>query len=331
MSASRRGARAQAAAALGALAWLAASAAHAESYPARPIRWIVPYTPAGITDTVTRLVAAKLEQSLGQPVVVENRSGANSIIGSEIVARAAPDGYTFLTVVAAYAANETMYAGKLPYQTRKSFAPVSLVGISPFLLTVNRDLPVRSAKELIDYAKQNPGKLSFGSSGIGAGAHLTTELFRQSAGIDMVHVPYKGTAPALQGVLGGEIQVLVDTPSSLMAQVRAGQLRALGTFSSRRVRGAEEVPTLAESGGPALESSTWVMFLAPAGTPREIVERIAAETARALASPDLKSRFDQLGVEAVGSGPQAAEKFAADEIAKWSEVIRAAHVQPESF
>src|SRR5882672_122531 len=190
---------------------LVAGPAHAQ-YPARPIKWIVPYTPAGITDSLTRIIAQKLEASLGQPIVVENKPGANSIVGADLVARSAPDGYTALTVIAAHAANATLYAGKLPFDTVKSFMPVSLVGIAPLIMTANNDLPVKDIKELIAYAKANPGKLSYGSSGVGAAAHLTTVLFSQTAGVDMVHVPYKGTAPALQDLMGGNIQILVDVP-----------------------------------------------------------------------------------------------------------------------
>jgi len=211
----------------------------------------------------------------------------------------------------------------------KSFAPVSLVGIAPLLMTANNDLPVKDVKELVTYARANPGKLSYGSSGVGAAAHLTTELFNQTAGIDMVHVPYKGTVPALQDLMGGSIQILVDVPSTLMPQVRAGKIKALGMFSAKRVAGAAEVPTIAEAGGPLIESSTWVLFLAPAGTPREIVNRISAETAKAVASADIKGRFETLGIEPVGNTPGEAAKFLDDEIAKWSKVISTAGVKPD--
>jgi tripartite-type tricarboxylate transporter receptor subunit TctC len=291
--------------ALAAAGLLAAGTALAQSYPAKPIRWVVPYTPGGLTDNVTRLVTQKLQESVGQPVVVENRPGANSIIGAEIVSRATPDGYTLLTVIAAHAANATLYSGKLPFDPVKGFAPVSLVGIAPLILTANNNFPAKDVKELIEYARKNPGKISYGSSGIGAAAHLTSELLKQTAGIDMVHVPYKGTAPALQGLIAGDIQILVDVPSSMMPHVRGGKVKALAMFSAQRIAGAAEVPTIVEAGGPAIESSTWVMFLAPPGTPREIVQRMSAETAKAVGTPDLKARFDQLGIEAVGGTPRA--------------------------
>ena len=313
---------------LGIIALVLAQAAWAQ-YPSRPIRWVVPYTPGGITDSVTRLVAQKLESSLGQPIVIENKPGANSIVGAESVARSAPDGYTVITVIAAHAANATLYAGKLPFDPVKSFAPVSLVGIAPLILVVNNDFPARDVKQLIEYARANPSKVSFGSSGVGAAAHLTTELLKQTANIEMVHVPYKGTAPALTALLAGDIQMLIDVPSSMMPHVRAGKVRALGLFAARRIDAAPEVPTVAEAGGPPIESSTWVMFLAPAATPREIVAKLSAETARVLAQPDIRARFDQLGVEPGGGTPAEAARFLDEEIAKWARVITTAKVKPE--
>jgi tripartite-type tricarboxylate transporter receptor subunit TctC len=310
---------------------LCSSALHAQgaAWPNKSIRWIVPYTPGGITDNATRLVVQKVQEQTGWTIVVENKPGANSILGADLAAKAAPDGHTFLTVIAAHAANATLYAGKLPFDPVKSFAPVSLVGIAPLIMTANNNLPVKDVKELIAYAKANPGKLSFGSSGVGAAAHLTTELFKQTAGVDMVHVPYKGTAPALQDLMGGSIQILVDVPSTLMPQVRGGKIKALGMFSAKRVAGAAEVPTIAEAGGLPLEGSTWVLFLAPAGTPRDIINRMAAETAKAVASADIKNRFETIGIDPVGDTPEEAGRFLDDEIAKWAKVISAAGVKAE--
>ncbi len=322
------GPRATIAALLSVATLLAAAPAHAQ-YPARPIKWIVPYTPAGITDSLTRLIAQKLEASLGQPILVENKPGANSIVGADLVARSAPDGYTALTVIAAHAANATLYAGKLPFDPVKSFAPVTLVGVAPLILTVNNDFPARDMRELIAYAKANPGKISFGSSGVGAAAHLTMELLKQTAEIDMVHVPYKGTAPALAALLAGDIQVLVDVPITMLPQVRAGKIRALGMFSAKRIPGAAEVPTIAQSGGPPIEGSTWVMFLTPAGTPREVVNRLSSETARIIATAEIRARFEQMGVEPGGGTPEQAAKFLDDEIAKWARVITTANVKLE--
>ena len=303
--------------------------AMAQAWPAKPIRWVIPYPPGGITDSGTRMVLQKVQETNGWTIVVENKPGANSIVGAEFVAKAAPDGYTFLTVIGAHAANATLYAGRLPYDVVKSFAPVSLVGIAPLILTVNAKLPANNAKELIAYAKANPGKLSFGSSGIGAAAHLTTELLKQVTGTDMVHVPFSGTAPALTALLGDSIQVLVDTPSSLMTQVRAGKIKAIAMFSAKRIPGAADVPTIVEAGGPAVEGSTWLLFLAPAKTPPELVARFAAETGKAVNSADIKGRFDTLGIEPVGNSPAQAGKFLEDEIAKWAKVITAAGVKAE--
>jgi tripartite-type tricarboxylate transporter receptor subunit TctC len=310
-----------------ALAWTVG--APAQTYPAKPIRWIVPYTPGGITDNVTRVVTQRVQEQTGWNIVIENKPGANSILGADLAAKSPPDGYTFLTVIAAHAANATLYAGKSPYDPVKSFSPVSLAAIAPLIMTANNNLPVKDAKELIAYAKANPGKISFGSSGIGAAAHLTTELFKQTTGVDMVHIPYKGTAGALQDLIGGNLQILVDTPSALMPQVRGGKIKAIAMFSSKRLDGAAEVPTMTEAGGPALESSTWVMFLAPAGTPRDIVNRLSVEVAKAIATPDIKGRFEALSIEPVGSTPEQAGKFLADEIAKWAKVITTAGVKAE--
>ncbi|MGE5096488.1 MAG: Bug family tripartite tricarboxylate transporter substrate binding protein [Betaproteobacteria bacterium] len=311
------------------LAAFCAPAVAQSSWPGKPIRWIVPYTPGGITDSVTRIVAQKLEERLGQPIVVENKPGANSIVGAEFVAKAPPDGYTILTVIAAHAANATLYAGKLGFDPVKSFEPVSLAAVAPLIITVNKDFPVKDVKELVAYAKANPNKISFGSSGVGSATHLTFELLKQTAGIEMVHVPYKGTAPALAAELSGDLQVLGDVPSSLMPHVRAGKIRALAMFSSKRVAGAPEVPTIVEAGGPAIEGSTWVMFLAPAGTPKAIVERLSSETAKIVNDPSMRARFEQLGIEAAGTSPAETAKYLQDEIDKWGKVIRVAGVKPE--
>jgi tripartite-type tricarboxylate transporter receptor subunit TctC len=300
-----------------------------QSYPTKPIRWIVPYTGGGITDVVTRVVAQKMQGPLGQSIVVDNRPGANSILGSDLAAKAAPDGYTMVTVIAGYAANVTLYQGKLPFDPRKDLVPVSLAGIAPLILTANNNLPAKDARELIAYAKANPGKLNFGSSGIGAAAHLTTELFKQTVGIDMVHVPFKGTAPALTALMANDIQILVDVPSTLMPHVRGGKIKALAMFSKERIQGAPEVPTLAQAGGPALESSTWVLFMAPGGTPKPIIDRLAAETAKAINESDIKERFNQIGIVPVGNSSAQAVQFLEEEIAKWAKVITTAGVKAE--
>jgi tripartite-type tricarboxylate transporter receptor subunit TctC len=301
----------------------------AQAWPNQPIKWIIPYTPGGITDNATRMVVQKVQEQTGWNIVVENKPGANSILGADLAARAAPDGYTFLTVIGAHAANATLYAGRLPYDVVKSFAPVSLVGIAPLVMAANNNLPFKDIKELVAYSKANPGKVAFGSSGVGAAAHLTQELLKQVTGADMVHVPYKGTAPALTDLMGGNLQVLTDTASALMPYVRSGKIKPIAVFSNKRILGASEVPTVVEAGGPAMEGSTWVLFLAPAATPRDIVNRLSQETAKAIRSPELKAKFEALGIEAVGNTPEQAGKFLDEEIVKWAKVIKAADVKPE--
>lgn len=312
---------------------LAASAAaalmpqglRAQAWPAKPMRWVVPYTAGGLTDSVTRLTLEKV--NVGQTFVVDNKPGANSLIGAEIVANAAPDGYTFLTVIAAHAANKTLYAGKLKFDPVTSFAPVSLVAIAPIMILVSNDLPVKSVGELIAYAKQNPGKISFGSSGVGAAAHLTSELIMQVTGTKMVHVPYKGTAPALSDLMSGNIQMLLDVPIGTMSQVRAGKVRALAMMSKERVRGADDIPTIVESGGPLIESSSWVMFMAPAGTPKEIVDRLAGEVGKAMQDEALRKRLADQAVIPVGATPAETVKFLQSEVEKWQKVITTAGVK----
>jgi tripartite-type tricarboxylate transporter receptor subunit TctC len=308
---------------------LSGGAASAQSWPDKPIHWIVPYTPGGITDVATRMVLQKIQAQTGWSSIVENKPGANSRVGAGIAAKSPADGYTFITVIAAHSANATLYAGRMPYDPVKSFAPVSLVGIAPLMLTVNNDLPAKDVGQLISYAKANPGKISYGSSGNGAAAHLTMELLKQATGIQMTHVPYKGTAAAAQDLMGGQIQALTDTQSSLLPLARSGRIRALGVFSKKRLAGAPEVPTIAEAGGPPLESSTWVMFLAPAGTPKDIVNKMSAEVSKAVASPDIRKRFEELGIEPVAGTPEEASKFLNDEIVKWAKVITTAGVKAE--
>jgi tripartite-type tricarboxylate transporter receptor subunit TctC len=302
---------------------------YSQGYPNKPIRWVVPYTGGGITDIVTRVVTQKMQAGLGQPIVVDNKPGANSIIGADMVAKSAPDGYSIVTVIAAHAANATLYQGKLPFDPVNGFVPFSLAAIAPLILTANNNFPAKDMKELIAYAKANPGKINFGSSGIGAAAHLTTELLKQTAGIDMVHVPFKGTAPALLAEQANDIQILVDVPSTLMPHVRGGKIKAIAMFSGKRVAGALDVPTMAEAGGPPIESSTWVMFLAPAGTPRPIIDRLSQEANKAVNDAGIKTRFSEIGIEPVGGTPEQTSKFLADEIAKWAKVINTAGVKAE--
>ena len=308
-------------------AWLAIACGQAlaqSKYPSRPIRIVVPYTPGGITDVTTRIVAQELGKSFSQNVIVDNRPGANSILGVEIVSKATPDGHTLASVIAAHAANQTLYP-KLPYDSIKSFAPVSLLATAPLILCVTNSLPANSVKELIALAKAKPGQLTFASSGIGAAAHLTTELLMLTTGIKMVHVPYKGTAPALQDLMGGQVTVMMDVPSSMLPHVRAGRIRTLGMASEKRVAVAPELPTLVESGVQVV-GGTWVGILAPAGTPREAVGTLARAVNTIMKRPEIRERFVQLGIDPVGNTPEEFTQFLKDEVAKWGKVIKAANV-----
>ncbi len=300
----------------------------AQDYPNKPIRWVVPYTPGGYTDNVTRIVSAKVQTILGQPIVIENKPGANSIIGADFVAKAAPDGYTLLTTITAHAANATLYQGKLPFD-HKALVPVSLVAISPLILTSSKQFPAKNVAELIAYAKANPGKVAFGSSGVGAAAHLTSELLQHTAGVQMIHVPYKGTAPALADLMANNIQLLVDVPSSMMPHVRAGKVNALAMFADKRLPSAPEVPTIVEAGGPPIQSSSWVMYFAPPGTPPAIVDKLSKAVAQALQSPEIVARFNELGIIPMGKNPAETAKFLEDEVAKWGKVITQANVKAQ--
>ncbi|HSQ03030.1 MAG TPA: tripartite tricarboxylate transporter substrate binding protein [Burkholderiales bacterium] len=308
-----------------ALACAAAGAATTSTYPTRPIRVVVPYPPGGITDVVTRIVAQELAKRLAQNVLVDNRPGANSILGAELVASATPDGYTLVSVIAAHAANQTLYP-KLPYDSVRSFAPVSLLATAPLILCVTNSLPAHNVKELVDLAKAKPGQLTFASSGIGAAAHLTTELLMQTMNIKMVHVPYKGTAPALQDLMGGQVTIMMDTPSSMLPHARAGKIRAIGMASEKRVPVAPDLPTLVEGGVPVV-GGTWVGFLAPAKTPADIVARLSTEIAAIIARAEVRDRFVQLGIDPVGNTPAQFSRFLQDEVAKWAKVIKDANVK----
>jgi len=300
--------------------------AFAQNWPNKPIRWIVPYTPGGYTDLMSRLVGQKVADALGVTVVFENRPGANAIIGTDVVAKAAPDGYTFGTVIAAHAVNAT-HNPKLPYDTLKDFTYVSLMSSAPLIIIANKNVPANSIPELVALAKSKPGSLSFASSGVGAAAHLTMEMFKSRMGIDMVHVPYKGTAGALQDTVAGNIQVMFDIVGPLMPQVIAGNVKALGLSAKEQIPAAPGVKTIIEQGVPDFISGTWAGIIAPAGTPKEIVDRVAAEAKKALADPAMIARLADQGIVAVGSTPDEYRAFVTDEIAKWAKVIQDANIK----
>jgi tripartite-type tricarboxylate transporter receptor subunit TctC len=299
---------------------------HAQTYPARPIRIVVPYTPGGFTDVTTRIVAAELSKNLGQNIIIDNRPGANSIVGVEIVSKSTPDGHTLASVIPAHAANQTLYP-KLPYHSVNSFAPVSLAASAPLILCVTNALPAKSVKELVTLARSRPGKLAFASSGVGASAHLSMELLMMMTGISMVHVPYKGTAPALVDLTSGQVQVMFDVPSSMLPHVKAGRIRALAMASEKRYSAAPELPTISEAAVPGYASGSWVGFLAPAGTPREVVAKLGREIMGIVNRPDVRERFIQIGIEPVGNSPGEFTAFLKNEVTKWEKVIRTANVK----
>ena len=298
------------------------------AWPARPVRIIVPYTPGGFTDQMARLVQVGLSQRLGQPIVIDNKPGANSLIGVDAIAKAAPDGYTFGVVIAAYAANTTLYP-KLPYDPKKDLVGVSLMGVSPLLAAVNNDAPFKTAKELIDYARANPGKVSFGSSGNGSAAHLTSELWKSLTKTYMIHIPYRGAVPALTDLLGGQIQLFFDAPTGLINQGKQGKVRLIGVAGDRRLPAIPEVPTFIEQGFAGFTGSTWAGMLAPAGTPREIVKRMSEDVARIIKSDETRAKLDAMGTFPAGSTPEEFDAFIASETAKWVQVIKTAGVKAE--
>jgi tripartite-type tricarboxylate transporter receptor subunit TctC len=299
----------------------------AQPFPNRPIRVIVPYTPGGITDVVTRITALEMARTFGVNVVVDNRPGANSILGVEMVAKSTPDGYTVGTVIAAHAANQTLYP-KLPYDSIKSFEAVSLLATAPLIVCATNGLAANNVKELVDLAKAKPGQFAFASSGIGAAAHLTTELLMLTTGIKMNHIPYKGTAPALQDLIGGQIQIMMDTPSSMLPQVRAGKIKALAMASEKRVSVAPELSTMVEQGIPVV-GGTWVAMLAPAGTPKDVVTALSKAAQAAIQKPETRDRFVQLGIDPVGSTAPELTAFLQSEVTKWAKVIKEANVRIE--
>ncbi len=298
------------------------------AWPNKPIRIIVPYTPGGFTDQMARLVQAGLQNRLQQSVTIDNKPGANSIIGVDMLAKAPADGTTFAVVIAAYSANTTLYP-RLPYDPRKDLTGVSLMGISPLLAAVNNDAPFKSAKELIDYARRYPGKVSFGSSGNGSAAHLTTELFKSLTKTYMVHIPYRGAVPALTDLMGGQIQLFFDAATGLITQGKAGKVRLIGVASDRRLPAVPEVPTFIEQGFAGFTGSTWAGMLAPAATPREIVKRMSDEVARIIRSDEIRVRLDAMGTFAAGSTPEEFDGFILAETAKWAKVIQDAGVKAD--
>jgi tripartite-type tricarboxylate transporter receptor subunit TctC len=302
---------------------LTASMALAQNFPQHPVRLIVPYPPGSGTDIAARVLGQKLTESWGQQVIVENRPGAGAIIGVDAVAKAAPDGYTIgIADTGPLAINPALYP-KLPYNPVRDFAPVTLVAKLPFMLVVNPALPVNNVAELVALAKKEPGKINYASVGNGSAVHLATELFKTRAGINLTHIPYKGSAPALQGVLGGEAPVMFVNLLSAMPLVKAGKLRALAAAPATRIGALPDLPTIAEAGVPGYQFEAWFGVIAPAGTPKAIVDKLNQDLRRAIALPEVRDvLFNQGGMEPVGSTVESFANLIPVEVERWGKLVR---------
>lgn len=307
---------------------LGSSMASAQTYPERPIAFIVPLAPGGIADVMSRMIAEHLQIKLGKPVIVDNRPGAGGNIGMDALAKAAPDGYTIgMGNIASHAINPAVYRERMPFDPIKDFAPISLVGITPSMLVVNPEkVPVRTVPELIAYARANPGKLNFGSSGVGTSLHLGMELFMQKTGTKMVHVPFRGSAPMLTALLGDQVDLAMDAASTSMQHVEAGKLRALAVTTPERAFFAPDLPPLKEF-LPGVEITAWHGVMAPAGTPRPIVERLSAEIQAFLRSPAAEEKLRQQGVVRVGNTPEEFGRLMVEEVARFKPIVEQANVQ----
>jgi len=305
-----------------AIASIAATTPAAAAYPEQPIRLVVGFSAGGTTDVVARIVGKEVGEALGQPVVVENRPGAGSNIGAEMVARAKPDGYTLYMVAVTSAINQTLYKN-IRFNLVDDFAPVALAVRVPNVLVVNPDLPVKSVKELVDYAKKNPGKLNFASSGSGTSIHMAGELFKQLADIDVVHIPYKGSSPAVTDLIGGQVDFMFDNMPSSWPQVEGGKLRALAVTTAERSKAAPDLPTMQEEGFPTFDVSSWFGVIAPKGTPDDVVEKLNKAIRDALAKPAVQSQMDDLGAIVADTTPEQFGDFIKSEVENWGKVVTA--------
>ena len=307
---------------------LAASAGAQQPYPSRPVRIISIFPPGGGNDTLCRIVALKLTERMKQQFIVENRAGANGIVGTEFVARAAPDGYTFTLIPSAHAVNVTLYK-KLPYDSIRDFTAITLAAWSPLVLAGHPSLPAKNVKELIALAKSRPGQLTYVSSGVGSSGHLGGALFDTLAGTKMMHIPYKGMALAVTDLMAGHVSLTFGTSLSVVPHVRSGRLRALATTGAQRSTALPELPTVAEAGVPGYEASLWYGFVGPARLPAEIVQRLNTEIVAALAQPDVRERLTDQGVEARSSSAEEFSRLLASDIERWAKVVQRAGIKPE--
>jgi tripartite-type tricarboxylate transporter receptor subunit TctC len=314
---------------LGAALFFAATAVMAQNYPSRPVRFVVPYAPGGSTDTLARTIGVTLTGHLGQQVVVDNRPGANGDIGMTLVAKAPPDGYT---IVLGYIANLGIGPAlhvKNPYDPLKDFASITQVAGASNIVVIHPSLPAKSLKELIAYSKANPGKISFASAGVGSIGHLTGELLNGTTGTDMVHVPYKGSGQAISDLVGGHIKMMISGMASTLPHVHTGKLVAIATTGIKRTPATPDIPTIAESGFPGLEASSWFGVLAPAGTPRAVVTRLNADIRKTLQNPAVEKRLSNVGFEIIHGTPEQFTAYIKSEMQKWAKVVKAAGIKPE--
>lgn len=310
-----------------AAALCAATAAQAQAWPSKPIRYIVPFPPGAFNDSLARIMAAELPKALGQPVLVENRPGGNTIIGTEAAAKSAPDGYTLFGAALPFAVIQSLY--KTSFDVTKDFAPIVLAGTTPNLLVANPGAPVNSVKELIAFARANPGRLNYASTGNGTSNHLSFELFKSMTKTFIVHIPYKGSAPAVTDLIAGQVQVMFDNTPNVLPHVRAGKLKALAVSSKARSKLAPEVPTVDEAGVPGYDVTVWFGILAPAGTPKPIIDRLNAEMVKVIRTPEITDRFQKAGVDPVASTPEAFSGYLKSEVGRWAKVIQDAGIKAD--
>ena len=307
---------------------LVAAAASAQSYPSHPVRMVIPFPPGGSNDIVGRMIATQLQGQLGQPVVVENKGGAGGTLGTDVAAKAASDGYTILLISVAYAFAPALHKS-LPYDPNAAFAPVGIIGRGPAVLTVNPSVPVNSVKELIALAKAKPGQLNYASAGVGSLQHLATALFVSQAGINVVHIPYKGGGPSMADVIAGHAQIVMPSMIQVLPHLRSGRLKALGVSGTTRSPALPDVPTIAESGLPGYEAHNWWGLLVPAGTPPPVVDRLNGALKAVLASEETRKRMETEGAEPLGMTPQEFGAFISSELAKWVKVARDVGIKAE--
>jgi tripartite-type tricarboxylate transporter receptor subunit TctC len=301
--------------------------AGAQSWPAKPLRYIVPFPPGAFNDTLARTLSAELPKTLGQPVVVDNRPGGNTIIGTELAAKSPADGYTLFGAALPFSVIQSLY--KTSFDVTKDFAPITLAGVTPNLLVANVAMPFNDVRSLIAYAKANPGSLNYATAGNGSSNHLSFELFKMMTGTHITHVPYKGSAPAVTDLIAGQVQVMFDNTPNVLPHVKAGKIKALAVSSKSRSSQAPEVPTVDEAGVPGYDVGVWFGVLTVAGTPREIVQRLNTEIVKVLTSAEVRERFGRLGVDVVAGTPEQFSQFLKSEVARWAKVVQDANIKAD--